>query len=224
MPPTAAGAEDDEFTTVGAGAPTGWTEYDHGTQQTVSVVQAGLVLDHPAHAGASVTGIYKAIPAGDFTIWTKVHLSALGNTNFAGAGMALFEDASVSTGDIRTHSLHIDANDTYMLNQSMTAYNSAQSTVHSSTAGVGGPPEFMYLRIRRATTTYSYDFSSDGIGWQRKYTTAALGITPTHFGLIAQINGTGTGVRPRFEFFRYADSDVGLTFVMGGASVDLSPL
>ena len=221
-PPASAGADDDEFAdAAGAGAPTGWTEVDHGTTTTVSEEEYGLKLLQATHAGDSIAGVYKAIPSGDFSIVTKVSLAGLAEANFMVGGLALFQDATSSTGDIITHTLHQDATATAINVESWTAYNAFGAAVQGAVYTVDAGPTHAYLRIRRTGTTYAFDFSSDGIVFQRLHS-GTLAFTPTHYGLVVNNVATGQDVAAIFPFFRYVASDVGIVGVMGGDRVGLT--
>lgn len=214
--PSSAGADDDEFAdAAGAGVPSGWTEVDHGTVQTVSEESYGLKLIQSTHAGDSVSGIYKAIPVGDFTIVTKVMLSGLAEANFVVAGLGLFQDATSSTGDIVTHTLHQDATATAINVETWTAYNTFGSSVQQAVWSVDAGPTHVYLRIRRTGTTYAFDFSTDGTAYQRLHS-GTLSFTPTHYGPIVNNVASGADVMGVFSFFRYLASDVGIVGVVGG--------
>lgn len=221
-PPASAGADDDEFAdAAGAGAPTGWTEVDHGTTTTVSEEDYGLKLLQATHAGDSVAGVYKAIPAGDFTVWTKVSLAGLAEANFVVGGLALFQDATSSTGDIATHTLHQDATATAINVETWNAYNSFKTGLQQVVWTVDGGPTHVYLRIRRTGTTYAFDFSTDGVSFQRLHS-GTLAFTPTHYGLVVNNVASGADVAAIFPFFRYTASDVGIAGVLGGDRVGLT--
>lgn len=222
-PPASAGSEDDEFDgNGGAGVPTGWTEVDHSTVQTVSENEAGLVLYQATNASNSNTGIYKAIPAGDFTAWTKVGVSGITSLSVAHqAGFALWEDATNSAGDVYLFMLHIYQNDgNSALLQRWTSHAAFGSSVVRRFIQ-GDQPNGIYLRIRRSTTTYAFDIGSDGIGWHRIHS-GALAFVPTHFGPVMANFATGADVRAHFKFFRYVASDVGVDGRVGGDRITVA--
>lgn len=210
-PPAVAGSRDDEFDGESGGVPNLWTEVDHGAHQTVSEDALGLVLSQATHVGESVSGIYKAIPAGDFSVWSRISLSTLMEGSAAQGGLGLWENATSSTGDVVTYSITPTSD---IRVETRAAYNVIATATDTEDLG-GDMPSHVYLRIRRSGTTYSFDFSSNGVGWLRTYT-GALAFTPTHFGPVMQNVNTGVTVTARFSFFRYADSDVGPTGLMQG--------
>lgn len=208
--PASAHAENDEFADNSGGVPSGWTEYDHGSVATVSEDEQGLVITVANQAAVAHTGIYKAIPAGDFTIWSKVHISGpahLINAPSLSAGLALFEDASLSTGDVRTYGISAETTP-LMVVRSMTDYGYGGGAVMSSHETKLRTDT--YLRISRTGTTYTFFTSDDGTSWQRSFSTAALGITPTHFGPYFLGVNAGITTSARFSFFRYVASDLGM--------------
>lgn len=217
-PPASAGSEDDEFSTPGAGVPSGWTEIDHGTNTTVAVEDYGLVLTQTTHAGASWAGIYKSIPAGDFTIWTKVFLQDHRAVANMFVGLALFEDATSATADIDIISL-ITSGTTFgqVQHDRYAAYNGAVTTTRG-TLNVGPSLiDGVYFRLRRTGTTYAADWSTNGLTWVNLTNGVALGYTATHFGLVINNGNTGSTMSTIHSFFRYVASDVGRSGVVGGA-------
>lgn len=221
-PPDSAGSEDEEF-------PTGddlsaWTESDHGTVGSYSISNPsnGIQVYSATHAGNSLLGAYKSIPAGDFTYWTKVSLSGLAVTSTALGGIALWEDATSATGDIRTLALITNATQGQVSIHPWTAYNAQSAATLTQAITVDLGPTSMYLMVRRTSTTYAFSFSTDGVGWQQIYTTGSLGITPTHIGPCVDNANTGDDVTATFPFWRYLASDVGLTPVMEGNRVTVT--
>lgn len=223
-PPATAGADDDEFADVSGGVPGGWTEVDHGSHTLVVEDDAGVIISQATHAGISIAGIYKAIPSGNFTAWTKVSLSGINDVNALGGGLALFQDATSSTGDIITWQVTYDANLVALHVIHWSAYNAFSSILAThnlnlpDVAGNAVLPSAVHLRIRRSGTTYAFDASSDGLGWIRVYSNT-IAFTPTHYGLVVNNQNTGADAAARFAFFRYRDSDIGIYGVLGGDRV-----
>lgn len=217
IPPISVTATDDEFADESGSIPSGWTEIDFGSVMAITEDEAGLALTGTNVAGYSAAGMYKAVPAGDFTIWTLVSLSgnALAGTQIA--GLALFQDATSSTGDLISLDLkYNNGADTRITRETWTAYNATPTTTFAHNLDLDIQPTHTFLRIRRTGTTYSFDFSTDGVGWMLAATSGTISFTPTHFGLISVNNGSGVTTVARFQFFRYIASDVGTTGSVDG--------
>lgn len=217
-PPASAGSADDEFADASGGLPVGWAEFDPDSIQAVSENEYGLSLVQTSTAGIDITGVYKTIPAGDFTIWAKVSLLSIipGSSTFAWIGLALWEDATGTTGDIWTINYQVGPTEQAM---QVTRWSDYQTF---STRPVAINDDWqhtgLYLRIRRtaSSSTYAFDFSTDGIGWRRAHSTSSLGFTPSHFGIAVNNENTGADIRGVASFFRYLASDVGTTGIVSG--------
>ncbi|MCK5615983.1 hypothetical protein KAR91_79710 [Candidatus Pacearchaeota archaeon] len=211
--PETPSAYDDEFDD--SSFDTGlWTEMDFDTLQTISEDASGLILSQATSAGDDISGIYQSVPAGDFTITTKASLRAK-LANYSSIGIALFGDATSSTGNI---ALGVVAGDASNVSWAISLWNDYQNWNSSPKQLVDY--DTAYIRIRRTGTTYSWDFSGDGISWIEIYVTGALGWTPTHFGLAIDNNATGDDVAGVFQFFRYTNSDGGINSDLEGRRIN----
>ena len=235
--PTSAGSEDDEFHDSSLSAL--WAEVDHGGTLTASEDELGLKLLMTTHTTHGFAGIYKAIPSGDFTIWTKASVNCIRGTtgvpftviDHACAGLALWEDGTSATGDVTFFCIewNLDSNVSnfraWITVYDATAYDAAATTTQVGEAGQDVWPSHAYLRIRRTGTTYAFDFSGDGVAWQRLHS-GTLAFTPTHFGPAVEnrYRMAGADMAGRFAFFRYVASDVGIAGTVGGRSVSVTPL
>lgn len=209
-PPASPHANDDEFLDGSGGVPGGWTETDHGSKLTVveDATYKHVALTHTGGAGThNIAGIYKSVPAGDFTIWTKCSMFAIGDN--VDVGLALFEDATSTTGDINTFGIRRAAPNAIQRN-TWAAYNATPTNNFGESLIL----TTVYLRIRRNGTTYYFDFSNDGLGWKQGSFSGSFAV-PTHMGLFVQNNGSNT-VKGTFEFYRFLASDVGINGVMAG--------
>lgn len=212
-PPASAGTLDDEFQDNSSGVPGGWTESDFGSDGTFLERQDGLRITEAG--GSVVSGIYKTDPTGDITLWTKFFLPAASSNQIL-FGIALWQDATSSSGDIYTwcfdsfghkFSLH--------LWNAYNSYNTEVSTV--STTNPFWPLKYCYLRVRRSGTTYSFDYSHNGVLWTQQYS-STIAFTPTHLGLA--IYGTGAVTQHVIApFFRSLASDIGVTGVSQGKNI-----
>ena len=218
-PPIVAGAGDDEFSDNSGGVPTGWTEVDHGSTATVVEREWGLEISRPTGGGDQIAGIYKAIPSGDFTITTKLGRNSLDYSNYAVASLTLFEDAATSTADMHILSVWISGGiNARVLVERWSQYNTFNATLQARITNLETDGGFYYLRIRRNGTTYDFDVSSDGIAFQRTYTTGALGYVPAHMGITVNNTNQGVTVTARAMYFRYQSSDIGLNAPMNSAN------
>ncbi len=216
-PPTGAGADDDEFADASGGVPTGWTEVDFDSNITVSEDSSGLTLVQATHAGHSVGGVYKTIPAGDFTIWTKLTMSGvLPGANSISCGLALFQDATSSTGDLVFLRNYVSGTTEV---QTPDCFNMSAYTTFGTQVGVTYSMNVTnptYFRIRRTGTNYSFDVSGDGVGWLCLFNASSIAITPTHYGIVINNSASGANQKVTAAFFRYLNSDVGLNGVVSG--------
>lgn len=207
-PPETPDTEDYEFASPGSGLPTGWTDWDHGNAGTVDVDDAGLKLTQPSHAGRAWSGVCRALPAGDFTVWTRLGLSyVVGGNNWG--GLAIFQNPSSASGDFYTFNVrHTTAAGVLQISR-WDAYNGSRTTIVSDVNLAAGQ-NAVYLRIRRASAQYAFDVSLDGLNWLQ-LTNTALSFTPSHFGFALDNEGTGRDAALRANFWRYSPSDLGIT-------------
>jgi hypothetical protein len=214
-PPATPSAEDDEFDGAeGAGAPTGWTEVDFSSETAPSEEEYGLSLVQTSGSGDRFSGVYKAIPSGDFTYWCKIHV--LGEAqNYAAGGLALWQDATDSAGDLYDYGIGYSGSEAGLGVVKRSNYTTFSSTLKSLGAGEWGP---WYLRVRRAGTTYKWDYSPDGIAWMQ-FHSSTISWVPLHIGPFVTNNGTGQDIRVVCSFWRYVASDVGADAVMQGDRV-----
>ena len=217
--PASAGSLDDEFRDASSGLPSGWAEVDHGSVQTVDEDELGLQLTQATHVGESTSGIYKALPAGNFTIWTKVSLIGLSETSTIRAGIFFWVDATVSTGDITLFVVRSDATDVEIQVATQTQYDSAFTNLKDDGTFQDILPTPLYLRVRRNGTTFFYEYSSDGIGWQLFHSNTPT--APAHVGVGINNTASGADMEGRFAFFRYVASDVGAGGRVSGDRIDV---
>ncbi|HEC60732.1 hypothetical protein LCGC14_0461070 [marine sediment metagenome] len=203
--PDTPSSQDDHFDNAALAAK--WTEWDLGAAALTVSEPAGhhVILTHTTEGAARYRGIYQVLPAGDFTIAAKCQLiaSSLGDST---ACLALFEDATDINADIlvlinfqrasgnKYRDIHAQRNSDY---QTFSA-NYAGGTMYPNTT--------VYFRIRRNGTTLYYDYSSDGVSWQRIYTHTQP-FAPAQMGIVTSNNNTGITIYGYFDLFRYIASD-----------------
>ncbi len=202
--PDTPSSQDDHF--ADASLDVKWTEWDLGVAKlTVSEAGHHVILAHATENAARYRGVYQTLPAGDFTIAAKCSFiaSSLGDCATA---LCLFEDATNINADVlvlinfqrtaanKYRDIHAQRNSDY---QTFSA-NYAGGTIYPSVT--------VYFRIRRNGTNLYYEYSNDGVSWQRIYTHVQP-FAPAHMGLCTFNNNTGITVYGYFDLFRYIASD-----------------
>lgn len=209
--PSSPSASDDEFTS--GSLSDSWIEYDPNSILTVSVSSNNyLQFTESTRSGDNITGIGKTLPAGDFSIITKVSLTGK-TVNYQDAGLVLFEDVADSTKKLCSWGVRYDGAVNQIVNFKWTNSTTVASAplapiIYNQTA--------MFLRIRRTSTTYTFDWSSDGLAWRNAGSDAALGFTPAQMGLFINNSNVGFDIQAKFPFFRYVASDLGINGILSG--------
>jgi hypothetical protein len=194
--PASPSAYDDEFGTPGLNAK--WTTVNFGTLVTSDVdvtIPDCLYMEMPGGTANTQVAILQAIPAGDFTIFTKVSTVGSSTSPTAALGLLLSTTNTASSGS----QYHV-ASEIYNTNGQ---YVQLYSWTNFTTAGSGAgyyAQQIKYLRIRRAASSYYAGWSADGKTWSEIL--FAPGFTPAYFGLSLFANQTGTFAGSA-EFFRY---------------------
>lgn len=198
-------SQDDHF--PGVSLDPKWTKFEHGPGATItlSVQDSFAILTLPTEAVYSYRGMYQDLPAGDFTIMTKI--APIGNNaGNHGVFICLFQDAANSSGNlISWGSLWTVPGAPYrkMWVQEFTDYN---SWLANHAGGNNYPNTTQYYRIRRSGTTLYYEYSSDGIGWAMMFTHAQPWV-PLHMGVAVRQANTGLTIYGYYDLFRYIASN-----------------
>jgi len=193
-----------------------WTEFDPGGFLTLSENETGLIFDQATDPGDDIAGVYQAIPSGDFCITAKLSLTAL-NANYALIGLILFDDASNPAEDLYTWHLVYRAADQKLEVIRWTNYTTPGALLDGITDVALATD--LYLRIRRISTTYYFDWSTDGIGWRQEYSDTLV-FTPDDFGIFVNNVGQGITIRGIASFFRYTNSGA-FNQILQGDRVDM---
>ena len=214
VPPTSAHASDDEMASGSVDAK--WTEWDPGSAVTITMDTTRRMMKM-VHVGTGTIqwgGVRQAVPASEFTAYTRVGI--LNNTGASGFAAGLFVSdniaSSPTTADFRTTD-HGSSNAGFSINgRTWSAYNgSASATAVRTLLAV-------YMRVRVNGTSHTSEFSVDGVTWHF-LSTVTLGFTPTHFGIA--IGGIDNAVTTYayFRFFRVfsgaGSSGVDATYIGG---------
>jgi hypothetical protein len=216
-PPVTATAQDDEFNDGSINVK--WTEIDHDSVLTASeeTTFPHMRLTAITRAGRNVCGLAQSIPAGDFTIVSKVHMAS--SANYAYIGLAMWESL-VADSDIYTTTIKQEASASYFTVAYLTNRNTQSTTPHNVGGNTYGAP-IRYIRIRRNSTNYYHGYSIDGIHWYEPSAALNPSFTPTYFGIMVDNYGTGADLVGRFDFFRYIASDVGKSGIITGRKVGI---
>jgi beta-xylosidase len=203
--PASPGALDDEFSDGSIGAL--WTEHDPYSKQSGNEAGGELALSQNTQTSGYLTGYYQTLPGGDFTIVAKVKLNVdgddVGTGACAQAGLALWEDASANNKRALLAGLYV-ADGVATVGWSVWSGSNAVELGYV----VSEPIEvsagtYLYLRLRRSGSAYTFDYSTDGQQWTSYTLTGYVEFTPGHVGVGIQNNSTGTTVTGSFSFFRY---------------------
>lgn len=220
-PPASAGAYDDEFdnSSFDTGS---WAEWDVPNDLTVSENDYGLSLLKASSANTYFSGVYRTAPNNDWTIWAKISLTVKRVANSAVlCGLFLGQDLAnnPSTSDIVAFRYGYNA---YSSGDSIDAnkFSSYQNDGASSYGNVADViiGSHVYQRIRRASNTLYFDFSTNGIGWQQ-IGSSAEPFVPAQFGFAIFNLTTGVDARMTCSFFRYVGATPALTDVPNGKRV-----
>jgi hypothetical protein len=201
-PPSSPHSCDDEMN--GSVVNAKWTELDPANQVTWSMDTTAHMLKavgtDPGTGNTRLSGLYQAVPASEFTIYTRC--SNIYSSTVAKAldvGIFVSEDlaANPTTADLRAASLFQFNTGRGVRNAAYAAYNGAV------TVGTSYSDPQPYLRIRCNGTAYVSDVSFDGISWFLLQA-VTLGFTPAHFGVFIAQAGSGAGPEATgyWKFFR----------------------
>lgn len=216
-PPDTPHAKDDEFSD---GAVSGaWTEWDPAAKIAVSETETGLTIVHTGDGANHWAGIHQDVISGDYAIWARVSLLAV-QENYLGLGLLLLEDAddNPATSDLYAFYIQMAGAPNIQL-QRWSAYNAWAANIASLATPAAWPLTHMYFRIRKATATYGFDYSRDGIGWRQLWS-GSLTFTPEQFG-IGDYNGTSNDHKSVSTFFRAREATPTLFDVEEGDRVKI---
>lgn len=203
--PTTPSSLDDEFDDGSLAAK--WTLFNPAGITLTTTEAAGLLqLQAATDPGDNVTGYFQTLPSGDFTIVTKVSLTAQRIDNNV-CGIMLLEDATgnPSTTDILTMQLRISVTDAPCAVRAA-RWSQYDTFLTSYILHSGLNLTDAYLRMRRLSTTLFYEFSSDGIGFC-SIVNNTQPFAPAECGIFVNNGNTGATLNAFFDFFRYKNSN-----------------
>jgi len=189
-----------------------WTEFDPGSKLTVTEANHCAKLALTSNA-ATWSGIFQALPAGNFTITAKFRyeLNSTASGKYLCFGILLFADATnnPTTTDIVSFGCYNLCTAGTFADQITfyTDYDSYSSTPFGGGAITLALPGTAYFRIRRNETTWYFDTSYDGLSW-KYWVTLAQGtyFTPAEFG-IGGWQDTGAAQNVYCDWIYYQASD-----------------
>lgn len=204
--PVSPSSYDDEF--EGSGLDAKWTKVNWDSASPlhsydVHTTMLSRLYSSNAPNGAVQRAILQAVPAGDFTIWTKVFIFA--SDGFPAVGLILTDGTTAGAGNQQTF---VKYGSGYgMLSRTITNFNTDGS--YSNWTPVNDTDttrarEF-YIRVRRSGSTYYFSWSPNGQWWEREET-ITVGFTPSHMGLVTYKNGGSAPIYSFFDYFRYNSS------------------
>lgn len=226
-PPASPSSLDDEFNVDQSGTPSGWT-LANGTG-TIAVRRGRCVILPAATSSDSPTAIEKTLPAGNFTVATRLELNATGIYNSA----SLYLRNSTSGKAYALRLFCGPTNDNRIVNLQVLRYNSL-SSFNAVSKEVGGFSPCAFHRIHYDGTTLFFSRSFDGVEFHTVFSEAAAtwfsgGNLPDRAGIQAGAQSTTETGEMNFAFFRYfptSDADIGRNIGVGsdGALVEALPL
>lgn len=188
--PVSPNANDDEFDDNSIGG--AWAEWDPGSCVTLAEDDRGLSIVHSAVT--ALGGIYRDLPAGDFSIVIKPTLTCA-TAAVKQIGLVWMQDATDSGGDVEGPFIQYNAATSSAKHETWSAYNFETGDLGQTMDDI----QPRYLRIRKAGSTYSSDFSLDGVGWFNINSGAlAMSGTPLHVGVAMRADSGGATGHVRF--------------------------
>lgn len=210
-PPESPHADDTEF--PGTSLPSGWAEWDVGTNTTLTVADGALRIEKTNTAGVDWSGAYRAIPTGnDWTISAKISRLTGTRTGSGSGGFGLMIAQDLATNPTTADLVVLG------LSNSTTNVGMVYRSGITGQANAGTPTNFwedgnntIYVRARchftGAVWQISPEISTDGEHFMLAggTTALALGIVPVHAGF-AMWNQTGITARMYCHWFRVTSS------------------
>jgi hypothetical protein len=219
-PPDTPSSYDDEFND--ATLDPKWTEFDHGSDVTPTEAGTSLTLAVDSSSFCAV-GMIQALPAGEFTLVTRVNVSKGTPPNSIWAywaGLLLLEgDLATSPGQL--WGLHRAGNGNVKLSLlKIETYDNTGWYVSWPYDWDENTDYFLRLRGDPAVVLY-LDASIDGETWYSLSTYEADG-TPVYMGIGLAVSSMECAVTAEFDFFRYRAGTDDVTDPCYGSAGQLS--
>lgn len=210
LPPTAPSAYDDEYNSV-SGL---WTPYQAG-DSVQSIADSLLKIVQTSQSGYKLSGIFQALPVGNWAIVTRLALISV-LANYVEGGLALFEDATNNPNTCKVATFSLYNNGSGSGNRSSageewtnhTTYSSALSAYDSSVIASQAETGFTWLKIVKTGSNYDMSLSTDtgAVLWKARRS-GTISFTPVEVGLFLYNNGTGASATLLVDCFRLFATD-----------------
>ena len=164
-----------------------WTEFDPGGKLTVTEANHSAKFAITSQIN-NWSGIWQALPAGDFTITAKLRYeyNSLTAGKYHYFGIVLYQDATnnPTTSDLVAFCSYLISGTRVNQIIYFTKYDTYSSAPYASTGIAEIMPTACYFRVRRNGTTWYFDTSGDGLSW-KYWATLAQGtyFVPAEFGI-----------------------------------------
>lgn len=201
-PPASPSAYDDEF--LGTSLDAGWTVFQ-ASGMTVAVTGSVVILTSATHLGDKFQGIFKAMPAGDFTLIAKLSLNSYAPSTLAQAAIAFFEDATnnPNTCDLGYFGLVQASGVMYRGGEHYVQFDTYTSTIVLDSTDKKLLSRRQWIKVVKVGTSYSMYTSDSGMGgWYKVASGLSLGFTPAEIGLVVNNQNTGSDVVLVCDYFR----------------------
>lgn len=216
--PSSPSAYDDEFESSSLNAK--WTKVNWDSASPAHTWDIDTTIPKSLYskcdvAGSTIRAIMQSLPAGDFTILTK--LKHIAYDGWAFSGFILSDGVTAGTGNQQTFCHFTQGYGIF--SRAITNWNTDGSYTSITMVNDQNTVQFYtyYIRLRRTGGNYYLAISTDGLFWvpgqELTVSAASLAFTPTHFGLAVQKNAGASPNTSVIDFFRYSNS---ATTVFGG--------
>lgn len=204
--PDSPNEDDDEFDTVGSGVPSGWSTWDvSGVLSTgdggVDVDEGGLVMvGETPDANRRSAGIFKDIPAGDFTAYVNVGVQTEDQVLVA-AGMFVAQDIETSpnTAELNAVYVHYDLWPRVAAGQNI--FFGSTSLSGNGNFPMSNGSCWLRMRVDSSAPAIWADMSYDGINWNLVEYFPAPDTPLSKMGLFVAVDGNNK-TTARFRGFR----------------------
>lgn len=147
------------------------------------IAGSSSLTELPGWLAMSASGSYiqQAVPGGDWSIETETIIKSTTSSTAQKAGLWLSNSAT-STGTQKYFWVRFNGTGSTW-DMGLETYVNGSFNASIATTSIPSYIGRWFLRIRKSSSTYSFDLSANNIGWYQWTSTGSLGITPTYYGL-----------------------------------------